>query len=432
MDVSWAWQDEKQGLITWTFSNTSENQESAILLRGAPGVSPYYFGDCFYEIYVNNGYSFENGPPSALSYFLWWETGSPPLAVIGFPQADGTTSYIVTFVFTLGPGETWNQTEGGFQAGGPTNPQLFLVDYQGLRNWCIGYDPNLPSQYDAQTGSSNQAFEPNPAPFVVALFSAPSQAPWVPFDPENVATSFLKFASIMAPDNGQAWWWYWGIQPEDIQGLLAANNARPVQLAPYWDTDSVLKFVVLMAPNDGQAWWWYWGIQPEDIQSLLTENNAQPEQLLPYLDTDGTLRFAIIMVPDNGQGWWWYWGIEPEDVESILTQNNAQPVQLAPYWDTDGILKLAIIMLPDNGQAWWWWWGIQPEDIQGLLTENNARPVQLDPYWDTDGSLKFVFIMLPDDGQAWEWWWGLDPDGTARQMDAGNQYLLHAMPYLGC
>lgn len=104
MNVSWAWQNQSQGLINWTFQNTSNQQESAILLR-----SGYYFGDAFYEIYVNNGYSFLNSSPSALS-------GSPPLAVIAFPQPDGTNSHIVTFVFTLGPGKTGHSRKAGSPA----------------------------------------------------------------------------------------------------------------------------------------------------------------------------------------------------------------------------------------------------------------------------------------------------------------------------
>src|SRR5208283_1818919 len=323
MNVSWAWQNQSQGIINWTFENTSDQQESAILLR-----SGYYFGDAFYEIYVNNGYSFLNSAPSALN-------GSPPLAVIAFPQPDGTSNHIVTFVFTLGPGQTWTQQEGGFtgtNSGGPTGIQCFDVSFQDVQYWCIAYDPSLPGQYDALTGTTDQPYEPNPSAFAVALFSAPATAPWMPFDPQNNAVSYLKFVTIMAPDNGQGWWWYFGVTPADVSNLLTQNNAMPVQLAPYWDTDGSFKFVVIMTPDTGQGWWWYWGQTPADVGNLLSQNNAAPTQLVPYWDSDGSFKLVVIMSPDTGQPWWWFWGLDFDSTfQEMDAAGNQILVQALPY-----------------------------------------------------------------------------------------------------
>ncbi len=370
MQVSWAWQNQSNGTVTWTFTNNSRQQESAILLR-----NNYYFGDAFYEIYANNGYSFEEGPPVS------W-TGQPPLAVIGFPQPDATTKYLVAFVFTLDGGKSLTWNEGGFTGGlQPTSPQTFTVTYEAVRPWCISYDPTLPAQYDKLTHSTAQPFKPDPAAFSVALFSAPATAPWLPWDGQNVATNLLKLVSIMAPPDAD-WWWYWGVAPENVGNLLSQNNAVLVQAAPYWDTDATLKLVVIMTSN-ATSGWWYWGVRPADLNGLLHKHNAQLTQALPYWDTDGTLKLVVIMVPDTQQ-WWWQADVAPGSLNALLTDHNAQLVQAAPYWDTDGTLKLIVIMVADTQQRWWYW--------------------------------------------------GYDPDGTASllQATAGGVQLVHALPYLGC
>ena len=418
MQVSWAWQNKAKGTVTWTFTNNSRQQQSAILLR-----NNYYFGDAFYEIYANNGYSFEEGPPVS------W-TGQPPLAVIGFPQPDGTTNFLVAFVFTLDGGKSLTWPEAGFTGGvQPTAPQTFTVTYEAVSPWCISYDPTLPAKYDKQTGSTAQPFKPDPAAFSVALFSAPATAPWLPWDGQNVATRLLKLVSIMAPPDGGSWW-YWGVAPENVGGLLDENHAVLVQAAPYWDTDATLNLVVIMR-SDAPPGWWYWGVRPADLNALLTEHNAQLIQALPYWDTDGTLKLVVIMVPDTQQ-WWWQADVKPADLNALLHEHNAQLVQAAPYWDTDDTLKLVVIMVPDT-QQWWWQADVKPADLNALLHEHNARLVQAAPYWDTDGTLKLVVIMVADTQQRW-WYWGYDPDGTGRllQATAGGAQLVQALPYLGC
>ena len=263
----------------------------------------------------------------------------------------------------------------------------------------------------------------------MALFSAPATAPWLPWDGQNVATRLLKLVSIMAPPDGGSWW-YWGVAPENVGGLLDENHAVLVQAAPYWDTDATLNLVVIMR-SDAPPGWWYWGVRPADLNALLTEHNAQLIQALPYWDTDGTLKLVVIMVPDTQQ-WWWQADVKPADLNALLHEHNAQLVQAAPYWDTDDTLKLVVIMVPDT-QQWWWQADVKPADLNALLHEHNARLVQAAPYWDTDGTLKLVVIMVADTQQRW-WYWGYDPDGTGRllQATAGGAQLVQALPYLGC
>jgi len=154
----------------------------------------------------------------------------------------------------------------------------------------------------------------------------------MPFDPQNNAVSYLKFVTILAPDNGQGWWWFFGQTPTDVGNLLTQNNAMPTQLAPYWDTDGSFKLSVLMQPDNGRGWWWFWGQTPADVSNLLSQNNAMPVQLTPYWDSDGSFKLVVIMTPDNGQPWWWFWGLDIDSTfQEINAAGNQIPVQTLSY-----------------------------------------------------------------------------------------------------
>jgi len=211
VDVTWSWYDLSQGIVKWTFYNKSPQPTPVILLRGAVYVAPggyqqvltdYYFGNAYFPIYVanpqfntkwqtNNEVLQDNGV----------ENNSPPLAVIKFSaSSEGvvvspTDKYLIAFVFVLPPAHTpavnsvfppseWSMLEGGFgyYNGGilmPYNPQVFELEYVGDYDFCIGYDIQQVQDWDAQTGTVMQGYQPNPSTVKVSLYSAPQNTPYI-------------------------------------------------------------------------------------------------------------------------------------------------------------------------------------------------------------------------------------------------------------
>lgn len=159
--VGWKWYDEGQGLVEWTFTNDTTEQKSVILLR-----SGYYFGNAFWPVYESNA---EFDTKFAQSVVPLTDNGvennSPPLFV-----AEINGKYIVCFLFTLAPGQTWSMLEGGFVDGmEPTGATLYDVTDVVLRTMCVGYDESQVTDWDQQTGTSLGGYSPNPDTFDVIV-----------------------------------------------------------------------------------------------------------------------------------------------------------------------------------------------------------------------------------------------------------------------
>lgn len=163
VNVSWKWNDEAQGLVEWTFANIDSSMHSVVLFR-----SGYYFAGAFWPVYVDNGMTSwvnriaplaENGT----------DKNSSPIAPVKFHDGH----HQIMFIFTLGPNQTWSMLEGGFiNNQGPTGIRLFEVTPIDTidSEYCIGYDPKQVSDWDNQTNSSMQGYQPDPKTFKTILF----------------------------------------------------------------------------------------------------------------------------------------------------------------------------------------------------------------------------------------------------------------------
>lgn len=175
VDVAWSWANESQGLVTWTFRNTSTGQVPFVLYR-----SGYLFGGAFgAAIYASNpgfgvSYAAEVTPLTDLGV----DQNAPPLGIVRWP--DGTVE--VCFVFVLAPGESYAMLEGGFSTlSPPTGAQVFEVSAPVPGSYCIGYSSAAVGQWNAQTGE-NLSGGPNPQTWSAIAWSLPAGVPVdVPF-----------------------------------------------------------------------------------------------------------------------------------------------------------------------------------------------------------------------------------------------------------
>jgi hypothetical protein len=174
--VTWEWYDKSQGIIKWTFTNTGKTQESVILLRNG-----YYFGGAFWPVYVAN-------PEFGVTWMTevkplvdnGAENNAPPIAPVTF--SNGYTQ--VLFIFTLSGGQTWSMLEGGFNNIMPQFQGVYTVDNPVLQTWCIGYDPQRVKDWDNQTGTTLQGYQPDPETITAVIWQASPGAPYdaLPFN----------------------------------------------------------------------------------------------------------------------------------------------------------------------------------------------------------------------------------------------------------
>ena len=149
MVVSWSWQSESQGVVTWKFVNTANEKLAVVLNRGARDqISSYCFGGAFFAAYIvpdiglatigSGPYSSMSGAPSTL-----------PLALIDDGQNRG-----ICFVFTVAAGDVVEVSEGGFSSSTPpfctSIPDL---QFQNNTNLKLDYQvSNQCEQYYSQSG----------------------------------------------------------------------------------------------------------------------------------------------------------------------------------------------------------------------------------------------------------------------------------------
>jgi hypothetical protein len=175
LKVSWAWHNEEQGIVAWTFQNTGSEQASCILFRNS-----YYFGNAFWPIYLNHpgfGVGFVKKLEPLVDKSI--DKNSPPLGIISWRQPDGSYKNIVSFVFTLAAGQTWQMLEGGFsRLMPPQNIAIYEVSSISESDFTIAYDEQQIDAWEEQTDASDEGYTPNPNTFSTLQVLAPPEAPF--------------------------------------------------------------------------------------------------------------------------------------------------------------------------------------------------------------------------------------------------------------
>ncbi|MEM0142541.1 MAG: hypothetical protein QXL94_01105 [Candidatus Parvarchaeum sp.] len=189
VEATWKWEDQSQGLVTWTFKNPNNVTVSCALIRGlssngSPPENIYVFGDAFYPLYYYDfGTVFQNGQPIPLTPSVT----QPPLAVFKTPNGN----LQVGFIFTIKANGTWSMIEGGFVGGyEPAGVSTAILSYVSTEKFNINYNVAIScEQYNLQAGT-NYACPPNPFTVESALFNLPVNiAEEVPSDSITPVTS---------------------------------------------------------------------------------------------------------------------------------------------------------------------------------------------------------------------------------------------------
>ena len=161
--VTWKYINKEEGLIQWSFENTSNEMVNFALLRQG-----YYFGNAFYPVYLENPEfqtSFTTVADKPMS-----TTGNPPVAVVYFSGKP-----IVCFVFTLVAKQIWTMEEGGWTDQEPTSYQAVPLTPVSVKKFSIQYNPEQVTQWDEQSGTDYAGYSPNPKVFSSMKFISAGQ-----------------------------------------------------------------------------------------------------------------------------------------------------------------------------------------------------------------------------------------------------------------
>jgi len=241
--VSWSWYDQGQGIVVWTMKNLTNQTRSFVLFRNGyffgNSFWPIYVANAGFNVKfateltpLPSGKVEENGAPLAVidlnepttplqvkqvittapttttsssvvaptvtagetltapatgatasthSIPVFTSASSASTAAWTVTSTTPAVTRIVAFVFTLGPGETYQILEGGFsEEMPPSGAALYEVVQKKSGEYCIGYDPAQVADWDMQTQTAMAGYLPDPKTFeTVELSFVDEKAPSV-------------------------------------------------------------------------------------------------------------------------------------------------------------------------------------------------------------------------------------------------------------
>lgn len=87
-------------------------------------------------------------------------------------------------------------------------------------------------------------------------------------------------------------WLYLNTTISFIQERLSDNNARLIDLEHHDGTDRVS---CIMVPQDGNAWWWYYGQTSSEISRIAFQNASRMIDVERYETSSGAIRYSAVM-----------------------------------------------------------------------------------------------------------------------------------------
>ena len=216
--------------------------------------------------------------------------------------------------------------------------------------------------------------------------------------------------SVNAPTS---WWYYTGINANQVSGYLNANSARLTDIEVQSVSAGVPTFSVRMVRNSGNyaapgGWWWYYGLTFADISTKLNANTARLIDLEPYDIGGGQIRYAAVMVSNTGtaqRAWWWYSGVTSAQISNVLPGRRL--VDLDSFNTAAGKRYSAVMVANTGGDAesWEWWLNQTPASISAKVSAFNGRVLKLDRQ--ADGTYNFIQVRNTGaESTAWWYWFG--------------------------
>ena len=231
-----------------------------------------------------------------------------------------------------------------------------------------------------------------------------------------------------------AWWILSNVSESQVSQAVDKDDARIVDIqVNSWSPDYF--FTVTLVKNTGayaKSWWWYYGQTADQVNSLLAENNARPISIKAYDIGGGAIRFAVVMIANTGadrESWWWYFGETNTELNTLLTQNNAQPIT-ADSFDDNGQTRFTMIMIGDKGPGsvgWSWWENVSPSFINGKISAEKARPIYISP--NGAGTFNAVLQSCSSGCPNWQWWYGYDVYAAAQKAQDYGARIQSAEGY---
>ncbi|HKC23255.1 MAG TPA: serine hydrolase [Thermoanaerobaculia bacterium] len=211
------------------------------------------------------------------------------------------------------------------------NPKTFTVAFVSntgtfARNWNWLYDATPTDAYNFAINNNNR-------PVVV--------------DAYEIAPGDVRVAMVYVVNTGadaKTWWFYPGLLGSSIGTTAAGNNARLTQISRY-ATGGQTYFAVIMIANtgaDAKTWWYYYGHTTAEIDGYVAANNARLTDL-DYHSGSGTYSAIMESCASGCPEWWYWWGLTEQGVNDMTAQETSRVIDVQKC----GVGCFTVILLLD-------------------------------------------------------------------------------------
>jgi len=219
-------------------------------------------------------------------------------------------------------------------------------------------------------------------------------------DIEIASASPLRFdvsAVANSGDYASGWWYYYGVTNAQISDLLTQNNARLIDLEPYYVNDE-LRYACIMIPNTGScstAWWYFSNTTWASLTSWVSNNNVRIIDIETFVTPGGERRYSAIMLPNTGSSakpWWYYNNIPAADIGTYLSQNNARLIDIEPFGNGNFTVVMEQSATPPcECNKWWYFFGQTAAEVTQRARQFPARITDIERYT-VGGQTRFAVI----------------------------------------
>lgn len=219
-------------------------------------------------------------------------------------------------------------------------------------------------------------------------------------DIEIASASPLRFdvsAVANSGDYASGWWYYYGLTSAEVGDYLSQNNARLIDLEPYYVNDE-LRFACIMIPNSGSCatgWWYYTNTTWANLTSWIDSNNARVIDIETFVTPGGERRYSAIMLPNTGsnaKAWWYYNNIPAGDIGTYVSQNNARLIDIEPFGNGNFTVVMEQASTPAcECNKWWYYYGQTAAEVTQRARQLPARVTDIERYM-VGGQTRFAVI----------------------------------------
>lgn len=225
------------------------------------------------------------------------------------------------------------------------------------------------------------------------------------FNLEKMPSS-TKYAALMVKNTGDYKATRWWITSGSINSLKAflsnlKNNGKPariIDLEPIGNN----KFAIAAVQNSGanaKSWWWYVGLNAQQLKDKKNQHNARIAALESYV-VSGKTYYAAVLIKKAGEdnkGWWYYRNISFNTVREKRTlHGNAHIVDL----DRLSNGNFDVVFEKKSNKKFWWHTNRTAAQVRELLAQTKSRLVDVEPY--KVGSSTRYMVVTVDNANALE------------------------------